>query len=442
MEVAALACLLSTEPTKDVSEQTNGDKGFGAIFNRTLGTGKNGKTAQKKNPQQEQAEDGDQSEDAGSQMAALLMPGMVGLTVGASGVDSAAVGQADAQAIATELPMLQPEVQAEIATQPAATGTEQFVAMVVQQLDKAGQEIQSQRTALQTDASSLPQQTNVDSAVDPAAVTPTDVGAVQEQETNPQPILPAEALMDPPKPQQSNSGDQKKPAEGVTAADTEVSPVQTTAVSAAQNAEANPGDASSDSGGMEKSIGTEKGKTRSTEKSEPTQTVSSYAHLMASKTDREADLTQLQEAVNRAMDQFETDFQSFKLDGSTIRIALEPKELGSVSIMLSAGLNGVTAKIQTDNKDAASLISNQVQRMIQAMETKGVRVDSVEVACNQFSQQNFSGGGNQYQRQTPTFVPLQTVSRQESGPVAGSYDSVAEQYTPSDGVGQRVEYRI
>jgi len=441
MEVAALACLLNTESTVDVSEQTNGDTGFGAIFNKALGTGQTGKTAQKKTEQQEKTEDDDQPEDAASQIAALLMPGIVGLTAQTGSVNAAAGGQAGIQKLTTEIPLLQTASQEGTAAQPAVTDTEQFMVNVTAQLDTAGHEIQGELTALKTDESAPPQQTTADPVTaDKAVLETAQVQEIMQQMPTSRPV----PLAEPPELQLRNPGEKQSAAENAAQTETEVSSVQTLAVSTLQSAETDTGDASSesDSAGMEKSSSTEKEKIRSSEKTGSAQTVSPYADLAASKADRETELTQMQEAVNRALDQFEADFQSVKTDGSTIQIALEPKELGSISITLSAGLNGVSAKIQTDNKDAASLISNQVQRMIQAMETKGVRVDSVEIACNQFSQQNFSGGANQYQGQTPSFVPLHVTAQQESNSVTGGYDSAAEQYAPTDGVGQRVEYRI
>ena len=439
MEVAVLACLLNTEPTVDVSEQTSSDTGFGAILDKALGTRQNGKTAQKKTGQQEKTEDDNQLEDAVSELAVLLVPGMAGVTTETASINAGAAGQAKTQPLTTEdLPL--PTVSAkEITLQPTAVGTEQFMATVTSQLDQAGQEIQAELTALMADDSPTTQQQTV---TDSLAADTVSAEAVPVQETvQEMPASPAIPLAEQQEPQQKDSGVKKSAAGSAAHAALEDS----YATQSLQSAETDTGDAStnSDTTGMEKSMRMEKGKLRSSEKSESTQTVSPYADLIASKTNRETELTQLREAVSRAMDQFETDFQSIKADGSTVRIALEPKELGSISITLSTGLNGVTAKIQTDNKDAASLISNQVQRMIQAMETKGVRVDSVEIACNQFSQQNFSGGADQYQGQTPTFVPMRIAAQQESSPATGGYDnSTAEQYTPADGVGQRVEYRI
>jgi flagellar hook-length control protein FliK len=218
------------------------------------------------------------------------------------------------------------------------------------------------------------------------------------------------------------------------------------APAAARAANAEDGGRSSDSGlgDPAKSTDAKDLKSRQVEKSEPAP-FSAYPQAAASRMEQKAELTELQAAVDRALNRFETDFQDVKTDGSAIHIALEPKELGSISITLAAGLSGVAAKIQTDNKDAASLISNQVQRMVQSMEAKGVRVESVEVTCNQFSQQD-PGGGNagqyQGQPQTQPYVPLVSAAQRDSGSALSNYESVTEQYASQDNSGGRVEYRV
>lgn len=160
------------------------------------------------------------------------------------------------------------------------------------------------------------------------------------------------------------------------------------------------------------------------------------------------DLTELSAAVDRAMEQFENDFRGMERDPSSIQIQLEPKELGSITITLASGASGVAAKIQTDNAQAASLISGQVERMIQAMEAKGVRVENVDVVYGQMSQQNFSQSGNnasQYgaERTFQPVVPLFSASAQPDRLDAlSTYESAAGHYAREDGVGQSIEYRV
>ena len=148
------------------------------------------------------------------------------------------------------------------------------------------------------------------------------------------------------------------------------------------------------------------------------------------------------------MEQFENDFRGMERDPSSIQIQLEPKELGSITITLASGASGVAAKIQTDNAQAASLISGQVERMIQAMEAKGVRVENVDVVYGQMSQQNFSQSGNnasQYgaERTFQPVVPLFSASAQPDRLDAlSTYESAAGHYAREDGVGQSIEYRV
>ncbi len=95
---------------------------------------------------------------------------------------------------------------------------------------------------------------------------------------------------------------------------------------------------------------------------------------------------ELARAVETAMTRFTDDFRGVEASPGTVTIALTPEELGSVSITLSTENNALTAKIVTDNKEAASLLSEQIQQFVDSMAEKGVTVEKTEVVYSQTSQ--------------------------------------------------------
>jgi flagellar hook-length control protein FliK len=171
-----------------------------------------------------------------------------------------------------------------------------------------------------------------------------------------------------------------------------------------------------------------------------------FAGAMTAQAERTEELTELSQAVDRAIDQFETDFRSAEVDNGSMRIDLQPKELGSISITLATGLNGVTAKIQTGSADTASLISNQVERMIQTMRDNGVQVESVDVVYSQMTQQNpadANSGNNadQYRQQAPTWVAAAETAIETDHSALRDYERTTSRYEPEQTDDRRVEYR-
>lgn len=173
-------------------------------------------------------------------------------------------------------------------------------------------------------------------------------------------------------------------------------------------------------------------------------TATPFSTALASQSDwREENLTELSAAVDRALTQFETDLQGFATDGSSIRIDLQPKEFGSVSITLAASANGVSAKIRTDTPEAASLIADQTQRLILAMQAKGVKVENVQVIYNGLTQQsmeNSSGGGHYEQSSSRNdTAPLFSTSSGEYESALSSYENMTETYAVESGAMHRIE---
>lgn len=186
---------------------------------------------------------------------------------------------------------------------------------------------------------------------------------------------------------------------------------------------------------------TETKKADGTKTATPQFSVTAAAHTPS----RTQETSDMQAAVNRALERFDQDFQAVSADSRNIEISLHPKELGTVSISLAAGAGGVTAKIQTTSAEAASLLSDQVQRMIESMEAKGVRVQNVEVVLTQTPQQNAGNGGGstaqQYQNQTPRIYAAQGAAAEKSSALT-DYERITQTCTVPMEDGQRVEYRV
>lgn len=172
-----------------------------------------------------------------------------------------------------------------------------------------------------------------------------------------------------------------------------------------------------------------------------------FISQVVDKTNHPTELLEVSQAIDKAIDRFETDFQGLRAETTSIQIELEPRELGALTITLVSGTNGVSAKIKTDNADVANLIGDQIHRMAQSLEAKGVRVENVEVVFSQTASENFGGGqsgagqsDNAPNPQIMQFFAAQTQPDQVDA--LNIYESAAEYYAAEDGVGQSVEYRI
>jgi flagellar hook-length control protein FliK len=100
------------------------------------------------------------------------------------------------------------------------------------------------------------------------------------------------------------------------------------------------------------------------------------------------------------MTRFTDDFRGVEASGSTVTIALTPEELGSVSITLTTENNALTAKIVTDNKEAASMLSEQIQQFVDSMAEKGVTVEKTEVVYSQTGQSGQGLGEGRHEADT------------------------------------------
>ncbi len=105
----------------------------------------------------------------------------------------------------------------------------------------------------------------------------------------------------------------------------------------------------------------------------------------------------LRNAVLRALDRLPEDLRGVKAGVSEIRIVLEPETLGVLTISVSRGANGISAKIKADSKEACGIITDQIQRLILDIEDKGITVENMDVVYGQMEHdldfsQNRRGG--------------------------------------------------
>lgn len=109
-------------------------------------------------------------------------------------------------------------------------------------------------------------------------------------------------------------------------------------------------------------------------------------------------LTEKSRAVEKALDRFLNDFRGAEADGSEIKLVLEPESLGELTILVSRTENGISAKIKSEDREVCAAISAHLQKLIQAMESKGVMVENLDVVYGQteqnagFAQNSFRGG--------------------------------------------------
>ncbi|HBR09436.1 MAG TPA: hypothetical protein DD735_11175, partial [Clostridiales bacterium] len=101
--------------------------------------------------------------------------------------------------------------------------------------------------------------------------------------------------------------------------------------------------------------------------------------------------------VLRALDRLPEDLRGVKAGVSEIRIVLEPETLGVLTISVSRGANGISAKIKADSKEACGIITDQIQRLILDIEDKGITVENMDVVYGQMEHdldfsQNRRGG--------------------------------------------------
>ena len=319
----------------------------------------------------------------------------------------------------------------------ASSGAGQIVGNILTELKQTGEAVRGELASLSaTDGNTASAASETPSAGKEAGVaagaSDTIATAVPEKAAEKTEAVPLNKV----------TGDSKGGTEGRTAANqTEPQPTLSAESAADQK------DTGQQSGESGTSLSAGNGeKTDKTDRSSPENlpAVATFHTQLASRTDRQTELQEISAAVDQAIDRFREDLQSAETTGSSLRIALEPKELGALTITLAAGVNGITAKIHTDNQEAANLIGDQVHQLIRSMEAKGVHVENVDVVYSQTASQNFgSGGGNgQYGESFRTAAAYAPAQQSDTADALSSYESSAGYYAAEDGLGESIEYRV
>lgn len=147
-------------------------------------------------------------------------------------------------------------------------------------------------------------------------------------------------------------------------------------------------------------------------------------------------------AVERALTSFTDDLTRFQGGSKEIRIVLEPEELGVLLISVVKTESGISAKIRSEDKEVAAIISGQLQKLISSMESRGLTVDNVDVAYSQlgqntsFDQQNFSQARDEASK---GYTGPSVESAEGDTPTAGFWQSYQGAASSDD---TAVDYRI
>jgi flagellar hook-length control protein FliK len=76
--------------------------------------------------------------------------------------------------------------------------------------------------------------------------------------------------------------------------------------------------------------------------------------------------------------------------GGSMRIWLDPPELGAMQVTVQIEDGVVTASFETSNDDATRLLSHSLHQLKQSLEVQGISVDKLQV--EQLSREKFGGG--------------------------------------------------
>jgi len=106
----------------------------------------------------------------------------------------------------------------------------------------------------------------------------------------------------------------------------------------------------------------------------------------------DAAVTEKRAAVERALNSFLEDLRSAQSGGREIRIVLEPESLGELRISVTSSEKGIVARIKSRDREICAIIGDQIQKLVQSMESKGIAVENVDVLFEQVSWDSGSGG--------------------------------------------------
>lgn len=148
------------------------------------------------------------------------------------------------------------------------------------------------------------------------------------------------------------------------------------------------------------------------------------------------------EAVQKALDRFVQDYRGAETDGQELRIVLEPEHYGELTISVSRGEHGLMAKIRSDDREVCAAIGDQLQKLVSALENKGIQVRDVDVIYGGMGQsadltQSGAGGQRQFQSRNQT-----ARAERAEGPAAASGPEASPAESAGDGLSGLVEYRV
>jgi flagellar hook-length control protein FliK len=148
-------------------------------------------------------------------------------------------------------------------------------------------------------------------------------------------------------------------------------------------------------------------------------------------------------AVEKALNRFAEDLRSFRGGAQELKIVLEPESLGVLTISVTKTETGISAKIKSEDRDVVAAISDHLQKLISTIESRGIRLDDVDVVYSQaeqsggFGQHGFSRGGDETpnNRYGPAFGRNQEPDTPEGDFWQGFYDD-------GGGGDTTVDYRV
>lgn len=179
-----------------------------------------------------------------------------------------------------------------------------------------------------------------------------------------------------------------------------------------------PGGTSSDGGGLGKSASKESAEAPGT-RAARADGAAPFGLMVAGQNPGAAHMAEAGDkagAVEKAVNQIVSDMGSVKAGSSEIQIVLEPKELGMMTIVVSRTETGISAKIKSDDKEICALMTGHIQKLVQAIEDKGIKIENVEVIFKQTQQQ----------------AGQQDMGFAQNSPRGGRQDRPPAYYTPEE----------
>ncbi len=129
-------------------------------------------------------------------------------------------------------------------------------------------------------------------------------------------------------------------------------------------------------------------------------------------------------------------------DNPTLEISLKPEHLGKLTVQLSMGENGVTARLLADDENVRHLLANHLGKLSEMLEEKGLKIENIEVAQHSTSDKPFN---EQQYPQSRQGYNYQALLNQESIEMDSEYPLAYEVYgyqVPEHGLGlSSVEYK-